>query len=218
MQKDSISFDKLKLLPGNILQLQVGANAKALKCRYVGAVTDRYLILTQPRGAKLRGGQQLLVKAMLPKGIGMFKVSVESITALPMPLIYLSYPKSVACHDIRSARRVDIVLPIEAWSLSAVDGDSTNGNVDDLSVTGAKVSLRKVLAQVGDKIKLQADVDVGGLSKQLIVTGTVRSRIDRSTEEETSDFPAVYGVEFCDVDEDNKLLLHTYIYQAIVGD
>ncbi len=59
---------------------------------------------------------------------------------------------------------------------------------------------------------------IGTVERKFSVVATIRARIDRSTKELESAYPAVYGIEFGDLDVDSDLLLHAYVTGEMVGE
>ena len=73
------------------------------------------------------------------------------------------------------------------------------------------MELEEVIGGVGDEISIEAPIRIGDIERTLSVTAVIRARIDRSTKELDSQYPAVYGIEFGRLDDDNYLLLHAYV-------
>lgn len=210
-----MKFEDIKLPPGYSLQLQTGSassQAKRINCRYLGALPGRYLLISPPRNTRLRSGQKLVVKIMIANGIAMFTATVESLIAVPEPMLCLSYPSSINMKEIRGATRVNVALEIIAENTSSLEQQKIEGRVADVSTTGAKLELTDVIGAVGDQLMIKGAVDIGGVARMIKLPAVIRARIDRSTKELDEKYPAVYGVEFGDLDDDNQLLLHAFVY------
>jgi len=152
---------------------------------------------------------------MVANGICLFPVTVESIVNLPLPMICLSYPPKVSFKEIRGATRVDVNLSIEAFNLNGFEEKHCQGRLGDVSTSGAKIELTEALVEVGEELVIRGEVNVASIQRQLNITTVVRSRIERSTREQDSEYPAVYGVEFSETDEDKLLLLYAYVYSEM---
>ena len=213
-----MKFEDLKLAYGYPLQLQTSSSdikAQRVSCRLVGCVPGKSLMVSQPRNAGLRPGQKLVARFMVANGICLFPVSVESIVNLPMPMICLAYPPSVSFKEIRGATRVDVNLAIEATNLNSLEERRCTGKLGDVSTTGAKIELSEALGEVGEELLLQGEVNVASIQRELSIKAVVRSRIERSTKEHDAQYPAVYGIEFTETDEDKLLLLYAYVYSEM---
>ncbi|MGH1370539.1 MAG: flagellar brake protein [Cellvibrionaceae bacterium] len=216
-----MKFDEVKLTPGYPLQLQTSSSdgqAKKINCRYLGALPGKYVLLSPPANARLRSGQKLVVKAMIANGIAMFPATVESMISSPELMLCLSYPNSVNMKEIRGATRVNVELMVTAENKTALNASAIEGRITDISLTGAKLELKEVVGEIGDELSLEAPMRIGTVERKFSVVATIRARIDRSTKELESAYPAVYGIEFGDLDDDSDLLLHAYVNGEMVGE
>lgn len=209
-----MKFEEIKLTPGYPIQLQTSSaegQAKKINCRYLGAFPGKYVLLSPPANARLRSGQKLVVKAMIANGIAMFPATVESMISTPENMLCVSYPASVNMKEIRGATRVNVELMVTAENKTALNAPSIEGRITDISITGAKLEMKDVAGEVGDELNIQASIRVGSIERNLNVVASIRARIDRSTKELDGPYPAVYGIEFGDLDDDASLLLHAYV-------
>lgn len=218
-----MEFEDLKLPQGTALQLQVTNSAgqpERFSCRFVGAVPGRSLIFSVPRSsgklARFRPGQKMAVRLMVANGIGLFASVVEAQGTEPYPLLYVSYPESVTFKGIRSATRVAIDQPVEAENTSSLHGSQTSGIFADISITGARLELRDAIAEIGDQLTLSACVRIADIELDLVVAAVVRSRVERSTQEQNQQLPAIYGVEFTERNPEAVLVLYAYVFSQIV--
>lgn len=215
-----MKFEELKLTAGFPIQLQgTGVETDRFSCRLVGSIADKTIIVTYPRArraaARLRTGQKLTVRIMVGNGICMFAAAVEQIVTNPHPIVHLSYPRTVGFKEIRGATRVETSLPVTIENLNGFEEARADGLVNDISISGAKLALREEAAEVGDKVEISAEIMIGPISKELRVSAVVRSRIERSTKEHNKNFPAVYGVEFTENDDDKLIVLYAYVYREL---
>lgn len=220
-----MTFDDLKLLPGYPLQVQVQTStgvSERYPCRYIGAVPGRALILSVPRVngrfLRLRPGQSVVARMMVANGVGVFSCAVESQVNDPYPLLHLEYPEEVGFKGIRQSTRVEVNLPVSVLNHDSLEATLMEGSVADISLSGARLELAEVLGEMGDKIQLSARVTVAGISRDLKIEATIRSRVERSTQEREQKVPVVYGVEFIESDEEQRLLLAAYVFSRIADD
>jgi hypothetical protein len=220
-----MKFEELKLSPGYPLQIQVSdptGQSDRWPCRFIGAVPGRSLMVSVPRAngrmLRLRPGQKILARMMVANGAGGFASVVEAQTADPYPLIYLSYPQDVSFKGVRGATRVGVEQSVMVTNASALSEIQVGGKLADISITGARLELDRVLGDIGDKILLQTQVDVAGIKRDLAIEAILRSRVERSTQERKQNLPVVYGIEFTDTDEERRLLLYAYVFSQIAND
>lgn len=211
-----MKFEDFKLPYGYPMQLQAADSETArINARLLGCIPGRNIMLSQPRGARLRTGQKLIVRVMAANGICLFPATLESTVNLPVPMLCLSYPAAVQFKEIRGATRVDVDLGVEVANLSALEERKTQGKISDISLLGAKVELAEAIAEVGEELQLGMTVSIASLTRELSIKSLVRSRVERSTRENEEEFSAVYGVEFAENEEDQLLGLYAYVYSSM---
>ncbi len=220
-----MQFDDLNLASGTSLQLQLinsTGQPERLSARFLGGVPGRMLFLSVPRSAgkilRFRPGQKLAVRLMVANGIGIFACMVEAQVNEPFPMLFVSYPDSVKFKGIRGATRVVVNLPAEVSHANGLDSLKTQGRVADISTSGARLELRDAIGDVGDILRLQMQLQVEKLQRPILLEAIIRSRIERSTQEDKHEYPAVYGVEFMEQNEDVLLTLYAYVYASIVAE
>lgn len=209
-------FEELKLSADYAIQLQAsngGGSSERYACRFVGCMSNQGLIFSAPRLAgklvKFRTGQKFAVRVMMPNGMAIFACAIVAQVKEPFPLLYVSYPNSIQFKSIRGASRTNVRLPIEVSNTSELNPTYVKGFVADISTTGVRLELASAIGEVGDALTLNASVSVAGLKQSLSIKSIIRSRMERSTQENS---PAVYGVEFTEHDEDTLLVLYAYVF------
>lgn len=220
-----MTFDDLKLIPGYPLQVQVETStgmSERYPCRFVGALPGRALMLSVPRvngrSLRLRPGQRVVARMMVANGVGVFTCSVETLATDPYPLLHLDYPDEVGFKGIRQSTRVEVNLPVVVLNQSSLEASEVSARIADISLSGARLELDRVLGDIGDKVSITAQVDVAGIHRDLCLEAVIRSRVERSTQEREQNTPVVYGLEFVEADEDRRLLLAAYVYAKIAQD
>lgn len=217
-----MKFEEFKLNSGYPLQLQINninGQVERFSSRLIGCIPGRCILLSVPSIAKkivrFRAGQKIVVRMIVDNGIGVFVCTAQSQTSDPYPILYVSYPDQVSFKGIRGATRVAVNLPVQATNISAIDQPSTGGTIADISISGARIELDKAVGEIGDKIELRASLSIENITRDLLITAVIRSRLERSTQEENQNLPAVYGIEFADDDEDKYLLVYAYVYREM---
>jgi|SRR5690554_177687 hypothetical protein len=217
-----MKFEEFKLSSGYPLQLQTNNNngqAERFSSRLIGCIPGRSILLSAPimakKIARFRPGQKIVVRMMVDNGIGVFVCVAESQVNDPYPILYVSYPDQVSFKGIRGATRVTVNLPVCTTNISAVDQPSTGGTIADISTSGARIGLDEAIVEIGDKIELKASLNIENITRELTISAIIRSRLERSTQEENQNLPATYGIEFADDDEDKYLLIYAYVFREM---
>lgn len=216
-------FEELKLTYGYPLQLQT-TNAAGQPERYssrlIGCLPGRSILVSVPKSAgrliRFRTGQKVVLRFMIDNGIGVFISIVDIQTTDPYPILHISYPENVSFKGIRSATRVSVDLVSQVKNLDHPELNPVSGQVADISTTGARVDLAHPMGEIGEKLSLSAQVDINGISRQLIMSGVIRSKVEPSEEEPTEDGVIGYGIEFLPTDEEQRLVLYAYVFGQIV--
>lgn len=217
-----MKFEDFKLSSGYPLQLQINNNnglVERFSSRLIGCIPGRSILLSAPLMAKkivrFRAGQKIVVRMMVDNGIGIFACIAESQVNDPYPILYVSYPDQVSFKGIRGATRVAVNLSVQVTNISAVDQPSTGGTIADISTSGARIGLDQAIGEIGDKIELKASLNIENITRDLTISAVIRSRLERSTQEENQNLPAVYGIEFAEDDEDKYLLIYAYVFREM---
>lgn len=216
-------FEQYQLPFGYPLALEgasAGGSPFKFASKLVGCVPGEYLLVTLPKAAKassIRSGQKLLVKVMAGNGILAFACQVEQVINHPKALVFLSYPTRLSFKEIRGATRIELQLPVSASVSQGLQTATADGLYSDISVLGARVALTAPIAEVGDVIALESPIALVKFSGTLSLQAVVRARVERSTQEMASGHPAVYGVEFLEMEEKQRLMLYAFVYSNMAG-
>jgi len=220
-----MKFSDLKLFYGDPVHLQIVESEDQQKypCKLIGCVQGKTILMTPPVAAKkyvrVWAGQKVQLRIMVANGICLFNSTIEYISQQPYPYIHIAYPPAVVFKEIRSATRVDDSLPINVTNTVALgETPVSEGIYADISLSGARIALKEAIGEVSDEIKIEAKVEIAGVCRKLDCNAVIRSRIERSTKEQDNDFPAVYGVEFIELTDEQKLLLSSYVFSRMVAD
>ncbi|MBB3169410.1 flagellar brake protein [Simiduia aestuariiviva] len=216
-----MKFEEFKLPFGYPLAIE-GSSAGGEPFKYasklVGCWPGEVVIISLPRAAsasQLRSGQKLLIKIMAGNGVMAFASVVEQILPQPRPLIYLRYPTKLSFKEVRGATRVESRTPITVHATQGIATESANGFISDISLSGARIELSQSVGEVGTPVTINGDVAIAKLTGQLELPAVIRSRIERSTREEEAEYPAIYGIEFADMSDEQRLLLYAYVFSLL---
>lgn len=216
-----MKFEELKLTYGYPLQLQTATSlgqTGRFSCRLIGCLPGRSILLSVPKQAgklvKFRTGQKIVVRLMIDNGIGIFACSVESQTQDPYPLLHLTYPESVTFKGIRGATRVVVREKIEVINTVMESKQKASGFISDMSISGARIELGDDIAEIGDTLELRGQVVIRDVTRELILTGVVRSRVDPTDNVEEGVLVS-YGLEFTKQSDEQRLVMYAYVFNQM---
>ena len=84
----------------------------------------------------------------------------------------------------------------------------------NLSTAGAQLTTNEAIGEAGEKISITCKVTVAQFEQYLNIAGIIR-RINVNEDTDTGKYE--YGVEFTIPDDNNKLLLHGFIYEKMLN-
>lgn len=216
-----MKFEELKLTYGYPLQLQTATSlgqTERFSCRLIGCLPGRSILLSVPKQAgklvKFRTGQKIVVRLMIDNGIGIFACSVESQTQDPYPILHLTYPESVTFKGIRGATRVVVREKIEVINTVMESKQKASGFISDMSISGARIELGDDIAEIGDTLELRGQVVIRDVTRELILTGVVRSRVDPTDNIEEGVLVS-YGLEFTRQSDEQRLVMYAYVFNQM---
>lgn len=216
-----MKFEELKLTYGYPLQLQTAMSLgqpERFSCRLIGCLPGRSVLLSVPKQSgkliKFRIGQKIVVRLMIDNGIGIFACTVESQTQDPYPILHLSYPESVTFKGIRGATRIVVREKVNVMNIATEGTHKVSGFISDMSISGARVELGSDIAEIGDTLELRGQVDIRDVTRDLILTGIVRSRVD-PTDNLDEGVLVSYGLEFIKQSDDQRLVMYAYVFNQM---
>ena len=216
-----MKFEELKLTYGYPLQLQTATSlgqTERFSCRLIGCLPGRSILLSVPKQAgklvKFRTGQKIVVRLMIDNGIGIFACSVESQTQDPYPILHLTYSESVTFKGIRGATRVVVREKIEVINTVMESKQKASGFISDMSISGARIELGDDIAEIGDTLELRGQVVIRDVTRELILTGVVRSRVDPTDNVEEGVLVS-YGLEFTKQSDEQRLVMYAYVFNQM---
>lgn len=204
-----LNFEELRLLPGTVLQIQLGREEDRYFVRYIGSLRGKSVIID----ALERGGLPLFVPdgtALQVRGsVGsyafVFPSSVLVNASRPYPHLHLTYPLEVVAVRLRRSERVPVRL---VAAVVSDDNQAFGGVILDLSVGGGLLATRHPL-KVGQRIQIKFKLEISGTEIILAVPAIVRSM--REIDDRTLEGAKGYGIEFVDLTPEDTVALMTYI-------
>ncbi len=205
---------KFKL--GDVIQLQfVPDDGRGrLNTRIIGHAPGKSLIITAPtingKMPLLRENQRFVIRMLQDSKVYGFESELLKFYSVPFPHVHLSHPEEVESIVVRGSRRVSTEQVVSVKDVNAQDIKSSMLNT---SATGALLQSKTQLGELDDHVSISAEFNIAGIQKYLRLDAIIRN-ISTPDENNTQDFR--HGVEFADLTDDQKLVVHAYVYEQIV--
>lgn len=219
--ESTLEFQELNLNVGDRLQLEPPAQLKAGRCivRVLGYLENVSLLVTAP----FENGVYLPLlenEAVFLRGFSRcyafgFASTIQKICKLPFNYLHLSFPSVIQGSVIRKSLRVKTRIVATVTVPDGVAVVTQTGTITNLSATGAQLIAKKFLGDVGEQIKLAFKVNLHNMDTYLTMAGTIR-RILPGKECDGEDSQSSYGIEFCDLQFSDRVVLQSLIYQQMI--
>lgn len=215
------------LQAGDKLQLQFleDPDRGRFQVTVIGYVEGVSLIISAPRHnghiMLLREGQLFVVRLLAGKKIISFNSEVMKVYNNPFAYVHLKPPAEVLQVSVRNAYRVQMdniasVQPLpsnEERETGAGAGKVIAGKIRDMSTTGCLLQLIKPLPADARHISVSTRVVVAEQERLLSFEGEIRSCREAMVNDRKM---TLYGVEFGDMNDDKRLLLHCFVNERLV--
>jgi hypothetical protein len=218
------NFGDMQLKAGDKLHLKLQSSTK-ISCglknggfcivTLIGYVPNKTLIVTMPIIDQLVGqpfleDDQILVRLFSGRNAYSFTVFVEYIAKQPFKYLHLSFPKNIYGQMIRKSQRIK--SKIEA----TVNGISDHIIITNLSITGAKITLKNDLEVIlGKTIELSFELEFEEKSVPMLLHSVIKSF---NIETNNAEFLFIYGIEFNNLQSEQIFVLRSFIQQEILKD
>ncbi len=210
-----MTLDDLKLMPGLQLQLQFHHSEDVReRSRLVGYLAGASLIVTTPvvnggpRSARPHDKVNVRFFSNETNSAVAFSTQVIHVSMVPFPSLHLSYPEHIATDEVRRAVRIEV----KQIASVLINDEKVPATIVDLSTGGCRIESRQLFAKTGDNLTVTAKLEVAGISRVLALKGEVRAELDSCR---LADCNVAYGILFGDLEEQDKLLLHAYVYSNL---
>lgn len=197
---------------GAKVMLELAAPKVRVWTEFVGMRRDRFLIVTLPGRADVRGclcPEQALTVRYLHEGYHVcgFQSSVESVSVKPYSLLFLSWPPTVSVVNLRREDRVNCFLPSSVF----IQGREYPGYMTDISESGARLVLAQDETGAPPEFPdIAMDEEVFclfrmiGLDTELYIRAGVKNL---GADASSPDF----GVQFLELDDKARNSIQSYI-------
>ncbi|MDP2431726.1 MAG: flagellar brake protein [Pseudomonadota bacterium] len=218
-QEENLSFDAIKLMPGDALQLQpmLEGQTERFTVHVIGVMKPKSVLVTMPvvegKLIFVRDGQTYLVRAFSGLNVCAFKARVLKSQLQPFPYLHLSYPDSVQAMRIRRAMRAPASI-IVAVQQSEEGKQIGAGKLVDISVGGAKMFSPMKLGEKGESLWLSFKVKLGDMEEYVKTPVIIRS----SGEEDDDQGKRMksFGIQFGDLSQSQRLIIMNLVYQHLL--
>jgi len=205
---------KFKL--GDVIQLQFvpDEGRGRLNTRIIGHSPGKSLIVTAPtvngKMPLLRENQRFVIRMLQDSKVFGFESELLKFYSAPYPHVHLSHPTEVESIVVRGSRRVDTEQVV---SVKDTHDKDVKAGMLNTSATGALLQSKTQLGELNELVKISAEFNICGIQKYLRISAIIRN-ISSPDENQSNDFR--HGVEFADMTDDQKLVVHAYVYEQIV--
>lgn len=221
LQGETLSFDAVKLMPGDTLQLQplLEGQTERFSVSVIGVMKPKSLLVTAPMvDGKLifvRDGQTYLVRAFSGLNVCAFKARILKSQLQPFPYLHLSYPDSVQAMRIRKAMRAPANIIVAVHDTE--DGrQSGAGKIIDLSVGGARMYSPMKVGVKDQTLWLSFKVMLGDMEEYVKTPAVIRAVGEE--DDEQGKHMNVFGLQFGDLTQSQRLIIMNLVYQHQLKD
>jgi c-di-GMP-binding flagellar brake protein YcgR len=212
-------FNELKIQPGDTVQVSVtgidGQN-HSYDAQFVGVMNAVSVILEKPLDGGMvewSAGMKVAVNCFLPTGIATFGTLLDVYYEAPFPHLHVSFPQQINFREVRGSARVEAKLPAIVANLDDDDAlENFEVEIRDLSTGGIKILSPNFIGRLTDHLSVFFRMDVAGVERRMTMRGVIRS-CDEYMEGEELYYS--YGVQFSQLDENKRLMLHAYVMKCM---
>lgn len=203
---------------GDVLQLQdYSAERNRHYVKLMGYLNKKSVLVSHPMNDDklmfVKKGESFLVRGFSGTKTYEFSSDVINVCLAPYPYLHLSFPTQISTVSMRGAMRIKIRL---VCSVRLRDGERpVPANIDDMSISGARLLSRLPLGQLGDEIELSFRIPLEGTEQLLVLPAIVRNQ-HRDNEAGNAESSIVTGVEFSPSEGNERNSLQYFIYKNLV--
>lgn len=210
-----ITYDRLDLHVGRVVQISLRGEAVSLEFHnavFVGAIENECVMLRisskNENTPVIEKGQLMVVRIILSDGVARFSSAVIYVIDEPSSIVFLRFPRLIKFKLIRKAKRIPVSLPFLASNLTSEDSSIVDGNIEDISSTGAGLIVDGYLGEIDEKISIRFVFKMADKSRYLGMNAVIRSY------KQDAAGLSSYGVKFQEDEGDDILSLFGFIFYA----
>lgn len=222
MAESKSSTLDLKHNVGDTLQLQFspGKAEDRYYVKLIGYLEDKSIIVTAPRSdgvpVQIPAQQKFIVRMISGNSAQGFTAHAIHFTKHPYPHLHLAFPTDLESITVRKAERIGckLIVTVHNETPGKALPDGISATMENLSTVGAQLTSNESIGAQEDSILISCKVTVAELELYLNIAGIIRRVTDKSAGENVS---TEYGIEFSALEDNDKLLLHSFIYEQLLN-
>jgi len=210
---------KVKL--GDSIQLQFIPldGRERLSAKVIGYSANKSIIISAPslngKFPFLKEHQSFVVRMLQGNDVYGFESSVLKYYNIPYPHVHLSHPKDIECITVRGSRRVGTEIVVSVTTAQNPD-QSLSISMLNTSATGALLQTQKELGTLDDELSISIELQIAEIKKYLRIKAVIRNVSTPEDRGDSEDMLNKYGVQFLDLNDEQKLIINAYVYEQIV--
>ena len=213
---------ELKHSIGDTLQLQFspGNADDRYYVKLIGFLENKSIVVTTPRidgsTLKILPEQRFIVRMISGNAAQGFSATALYSTTRPYPHLHLTYPNDLESITVRKAERVNckLIVTVHNEEPDRSLGEGKSASMQDISTAGSQIFTIEPIGEKEDTITIKGKVNVAGLEQYLTISGIIRRVVE--PKEEGGRYE--YGIEFVLLEDNDKLLLHGFVYEQMMKD
>ena len=219
MNMDSKKDFKVKL--GDPIQLQFipQDGRERLTAKVIGYSPKKSIIISAPgvngKLPLLKEHQPFVVRMLQGNDVYGFESSILKYYSIPYPHVHLSSPKDLECITVRGSQRVETEVVVSV-STETTPEKSLSISMLNTSATGALLQTKKELGKLDDNLNISIELEIAGIKKYLRIKAIIRNISTPQDRDDNIDMLNKYGVQFLELNDDQKLIINAYVYEQIV--
>ena len=214
MENSTRSFEDLRLMPGQVLQLEFD-NASQFRDRslLIGYSPGKSILVSTPRvngvtvPVTLDGDVNVRLFSTRLNGACAFRSRIIHILTRPFAYLHLSPPDHVEMGEVRKSMRaaVEIIASVQYG-----EDKRATAIIRDISTDGVQLVSKQFDAEIGDEVVVNCKFDVVGIERVLSLASIVRSVTKGEND-------SCFGLQFVEVSDMDRITLHGYVLSQLHG-
>ena len=210
----SFEFSDMHLQPGDRLQIHCPTHPGQARqiVRLVGFVENMSLLVTSPLPRQglpeFLENEIVVIRAFSRNNAYAFKCTTSRICRAPFAYMHLSFPDRISGSVVRKSMRVK--TGFEASVTVREDGSQHTAVVENVSATGALLTLDKALGAKDSALSVGFEITVHDVTTRLEIEALILSvRADDKGNHH-------HGIEFQELPPNERMILRSLIYQQMI--
>ncbi len=186
-----------------------------LTARVIGHSPNKSIIISAPsvngKFPLLKENQPFIVRMLQGNDVYGFESSSLKYYSTPYPHVHLKCPKDLECITVRGSRRVGTEVIV---SVTTTDSPNKSLSISmvNTSATGALLQTSSLLGGLDDEVNISIELEIADIKKYLRIKAIIRNISMADNDEKLNK----YGVQFLQLNDDQKLIINAYVYEQIV--